>query len=48
VASQAGWHAHCVAGERTPAVKDVSMFGLGIVGTLLLIIIILWLLNVIG
>jgi hypothetical protein len=30
------------------ALKDVPMFGLGIVGTILLIIIILWLLNVIG
>jgi hypothetical protein len=42
------WHAHCVAGERTTAQKERTMFGLGIVGTILLIIIILWLLGVIG
>ena len=33
---------------RTPALKEQRMFGLGIVGTILLIIIILWLLGVIG
>ena len=44
----AGWHSHC-DNQRFPFARErTAMFGLGIVGVILLVIVILWLLGVIG
>lgn len=43
----AGWHGCCEVRCQNPQ-GGRTMFGLGIIGTILLIIIILWLLGVIG
>lgn len=40
------WGVRCLRPTITP--QEPTMFGLGIIGTILLIIIILWLLGVIG
>ncbi len=48
VPERASWHALCVVAPLILRTEEISMFGLGIVGTILLIIIILWLLGVIG
>jgi hypothetical protein len=41
------WHGHCEWTWRTRK-QGSAMFGLGILGTILLIVIVLWLLGVIG
>ena len=41
------WHAICEWGWK-PRQEGTAMFGLGILGTILLIVIVLWLLGVIG
>lgn len=45
--SRCSWHAHCVPAGPERLHRGAFMFGLGIVGTILLIIIILLLLDVI-
>jgi hypothetical protein len=40
------WHAGCLIDTRHSAAEGGAVFGLGIVGTILLIILILWLLGV--
>jgi hypothetical protein len=42
-----GWHAPCVPSLRDTQRRE-TMFGLGIVGTIILILLILWILGVIG
>lgn len=41
------WHGHC-EGSSQHKHEGTVMFGLGILGTILLIVIVLWLLGVIG
>jgi uncharacterized integral membrane protein len=41
------WHASCVPARFVARSKENRMFGLGIVGTIILILIILWILGVI-
>ena len=43
-----GWHGHCVSSGYQFARERTAMFGLGIVGVIILIIVILWLLGYIG
>ncbi len=42
------WHGPCVVSSHQYANEEHQMFGLGIIGTIILIIIVLWLLGVIG
>ena len=43
-----GWHGHCVSSGYQFARERTAMFGIGIVGLIILIIVILWLLGYIG
>jgi hypothetical protein len=45
---RADWHASCETEAAEARSKENRMFGLGIVGTIILILIILWILGVIG
>ena len=40
-----GWHASCVPSRCRHRKEDSRMFGLGIIGTILLIVLILWLIG---
>jgi hypothetical protein len=44
----AGWHSHCVTSGSIRTRERTAMFGLGIVGVIILLIVILWLLGYIG
>lgn len=43
-----GWHGHCVPTGDQFARERLAMFGFGIVGLIILILVILWLLGYIG
>ena len=43
-----GWHGHCVSSGYQFAREITAMFGFGIVGLIIVIIVILWLLGYIG
>ncbi len=48
VGGRSGWHGHCVSSGYQFAREMTAMFGFGIVGLIIVIIVILWLLGYIG